>query len=106
MWVIMTSGARPFTLDANNNLVLELKPAIPKEYFTSGGTFEFKFLGRTSVKYHNSKMIDTFSSSFKTDKIEIIWQDGKKERIIGGKISGEGAHRVRRQEAKEIEVYF
>ena len=106
MWVIMTSGAKPFTLDGNNSLVLELKPAIPKEYFTEDGLFEFKFLGKTLARYHNSKMIDTFSGSFKIARMEISWQDGKKEKVAGSKISGDRAQRIRRQEAKEIDVYF
>lgn len=106
MWVIMTQGPRPFTLDENNKLVLELKPAIPKEYFTKDGLFEFKFLGKTLVRYHNSKMIDTFSSLFKIGRMEILWQDGKKETVAGARISEESALRIRNREAKETDVYF
>ena len=106
MWLLITIGPKPFYLDENGNLVLELKPAIPKEFFTKEGIFEFKFLGKTMVRYHNSKNIDTFSGSSKIDKTEIFWQDGKKEKIAGAKISGERALRVRSQEAREVDVYF
>lgn len=106
MWLLMTIGQKPFNVDEKGNLTLEFRPAIPKEYFSKESIFEFKFLGKTFVRYHNSKKIDTFSNSFKVNKAIILWNDGKKEVMLGSKLTGQPALRIRSLEAKEIDVYF
>jgi hypothetical protein len=106
MWLCMTAGRRPFRLDAAGELLLEFKPALPKEYFDGSGRFEFMFLNKTVVTYVNKRGIDTFSNSFGVEKIVIEWTDGKKSAIEGNVITGVLAHRVRAREAKKIEVYF
>lgn len=106
MWLCMTAGRRPFRLDAAGELVLELKPSLPKGYFDENGEFEFRFLNKTAVTYRNSRGIDTFSPDFDIDKITIEWDGGGRSVIEGNVITGALAHRVRAREAKRIEVYF
>ena len=67
IWLIMCTGPKPFYLDRNSKLCLEFKPILPEWLFTKGGengfdkdTFSFKFLGKTTVAYHNPGKKDTF----------------------------------------------
>jgi hypothetical protein len=106
MWLRMTVGGKPFRLDAAGQLVLEFRPAIPREYFDKSGKFAFMFLGMTLVTYHNARNIDTFSRSFEIGKVKIAWTGGATTLIEGNAIAGEFARRVRGQEAKKIDIYF
>ncbi len=67
IWLIMCTGLKPFYLDENKRLCLELKPILPGWLFTEKqengfdkDTFSFKFLGKTIVTYHNVRRKNTF----------------------------------------------
>ncbi|MBI3314331.1 MAG: hypothetical protein HYZ86_00095 [Candidatus Omnitrophica bacterium] len=67
MWLVMSAGHQPFTLDTKGELTLELRPILPGWMFTlkpdrgfGAGTYAFKFLGTTLVVYHNAGRVDTF----------------------------------------------
>ncbi|MFH1369388.1 MAG: cellobiose phosphorylase [Elusimicrobiota bacterium] len=106
MWICMTSGRRPFGLDQAGRLTLEFKPAIPGDFFDRSGEFQFTFLGKIPVTYHNSKKIDTWAESFAVKKIDISWKNGGMETISGGRIAHKQAEKVRNQEAEKIDIYF
>ncbi|MDD5131243.1 MAG: cellobiose phosphorylase [bacterium] len=106
IWILMTVGGKPFKLNAQKELTLEFKPALPKSYFTREGIFSCQFLGTTKLVYHNSKHLDTYASEFKIQTIEVTWLNGNKEKIIGGTVSQELAKKIRAQEAKQIDIYF
>ena len=81
MWLWMCAGQRPFFVDDNRELNLELKPGLPAWLFTTRATtkdygapgsvapvtlpphaFAFNLLGHTLTVYHNPKMKNTFGA--------------------------------------------
>ncbi|MBI5554548.1 MAG: cellobiose phosphorylase [Elusimicrobia bacterium] len=106
IWILMTVGGKPFKINAQEELILEFKPALPKNYFTREGIFSCQFLGTTQLVYHNSRQIDTFASEFKIETIEVAWLNGNKEKIQGSIISKNLAEKIRNQEAKQVDIYF
>ncbi|MBU1020680.1 MAG: cellobiose phosphorylase, partial [Firmicutes bacterium] len=96
IWLLMMFGKTPFVFD--EELVLDFKPIISKEFFLEGAV-SCMFLGKTTVTYHNEKMIDTFAPEFKIQKYIV---DG----IEYHELRGEIAHQVRDGLVSQIEVYF
>ena len=85
IWLIMCAGEKPFYLDKDNRLCVELKPVLPGWLFTKESaerfkknTFSFKFLDKTLVVYHNSKRKNTFGKgSAKIKEIQLKPVKGK-----------------------------
>ncbi|MBQ3835011.1 MAG: hypothetical protein II816_05810, partial [Elusimicrobia bacterium] len=106
MWLTMSLGYKPFSINENNNLVLSLKPIISSEFFDKKGLFETKLFSVTDLVYINKSRKSTFLPNMKISKIEIEWNDGKKDIISGDKVIGESAERIRNREAKKITAIF
>lgn len=106
MWVIMTCGRKPFSVTQSGELALTFKPALPGNYFTTAGIFTATFLGRTALRYHNPRRIDTFSSGAGVARMSVTWDDGSTETIDGPAIIGARARRIRNQEASAIDVFL
>jgi hypothetical protein len=128
MWISITSGLSPFTIK-NGELVLELKPQIPAELFTTKtsevelysncccdcvvkikipkNSFAFKFLAKTLVIYNNPTRKNTFGNGSNSAQITgytLSYKDGKEIKITGKEIVGENAIAVRNGDVEKIEV--
>ncbi len=116
IWTLMIAGEHPFRLDENGDLVLCLNPVLPSWLFTeesgerrltswdqsleevsyTANCFIFRFLGHTTVSYHNPSRKPTFgpdpsnvlSCTFK-------YADGRVLNMLGREFSGQIALDVR-----------
>jgi hypothetical protein len=60
MWLWMTVGREPFTLNERGELSLRLAPVLSKSLFDAAGRFAFVLLGKIPVTYHNAMRLPTF----------------------------------------------
>jgi len=60
MWLWMTVGREPFTLNERGELSLRFAPVLSKRLFDAAGRFAFVLLGKIPVTYHNPKRLPTF----------------------------------------------
>ncbi len=106
MWLTMILGTSPFSIDEKGNLVFGLKPSISSEFFDKKGTFETKLFSVTDLVYINKSRKSTYLPNVKISKIEIEWNNGKKDIINSDKVTGENAKKIRNREAKKIIINF
>jgi len=109
MWAIMTSGERPFVLnDADGNglpsLALALKPVLPSWLFTDLGTVSFKFLGATTVTYHNPSKSDTWTVT--PARAVVVTNEGVTTNVDGPLITGALAEMVRDGKVATIDIFY
>ncbi|MCL2484787.1 MAG: cellobiose phosphorylase [Endomicrobia bacterium] len=105
MWLRMTVGAKPFSYK-NGELCFELKPVINSAFFDKSGNFSFKLFSNTEVTYINPSKKSTYSKDAEIKKIEIVWNNGKKQIVDGKVIKGSDASKIREVQAKSLKVYF
>eukprot|EP00808_Paulinella_micropora_P015757 g78189.t1 len=78
MYFLMMAGPKPFTLDDKNQVVLELKPALPGWLFTEEGTLSFRYLGKCDITYTNNQRGHTWNmdvvrmTAIDTKNVEVI----------------------------------
>lgn len=104
MWAIMTSGEKPFVLNDAGALVLTLKPVLPGWLFTEVGTVSFKFLGATTVTYHNPSKSDTWTVS--PSRAVLIANDGATTNLDSALIVGSLAEMVRDGKVATIDIFY
>lgn len=97
MWKHIFIGDKLFTIE-DGELTFTFNPKLSKEFYENG-VIEFKLFSRTLVKYVNPHLKE------KIGKIE-VFENGTKYEIIGNKIKGELAHKLRNKEIDEIICYF
>lgn len=116
IWTIMVAGEHPFRLDENGDLVLCLNPVLPSWLFTEesgerpltswdqsleeisyrANCFIFRFLGHTTVSYHNPSRKPTFGPNpSKVLSCNFNYVDGRELNLLGGEFSGQIALDVR-----------
>ncbi len=105
MWVLMTSGEKPFRVNARGELEAVLSPALPAWLFTTkpqplalpadggpsqthdvpAGAFAFVFLGRTAVIYRQAgSPRDTFGpNAAKIESLHLTYDDGTEADLTG-----------------------
>lgn len=103
MWAIMTSGEKPFEID-ENGLVLALKPILPGWLFTEQGTVAFKFLGATTVTYHNPTRSDTWTVT--PSRAVVVANDGTITNLDSPLIVGTLAQSVRDLKVATIDIFY
>jgi len=114
IWLIMSAGKNPFSLDKDKKLHLELKPILPSWLFTKrqengfkSSTFAFNFLSKTLVVYHNPKRKNTFGrNAAHTKEIRIKPFNGREIVIKSSSISAPYSYDVRSGKIKRIDVYM
>jgi hypothetical protein len=124
IFLMMTAGKKPFSLDENNKLTLSFSPAIPSWLFTAkpqtkslwingkqvkqnfpAKTFSFMFLGDILVIYKNPKMKNTFGDNgVKPTAAEIKDINGKITKIKGGCLDETIARKAREHKIQSIEI--
>lgn len=125
MWLWMTAGKRPFTLNEDGQLCLEFKPVLPGWLFTdrnkavevfedgrnqilqlTANTFAFNFLGNTITVYHNEGRKDTFGQSTAViERIE-LHMGNETVQIEGSQIPMPYALDIRNNKVDRIDVYM
>lgn len=116
IWTIMIAGEHPFRLDENGDLVLCLNPTLPSWLFTeesgerrliswdqsleeisyTANIFIFRFLGHTTVTYHNPSRKPTFGPGpSNVLSCNFTYVDGRELNMLGNEFSGQIALDVR-----------
>ena len=105
MWRHMMAGARPF-FNQGDQLCLAFKPILPGWFFNEDNTVSFKFLGRTTVIYHNPERRDSFDLQTVTRSIILYPMDGDPLELKSGVIPAPYAQQVRNGRVTQIDVYL
>ena len=114
IWLLMNVGERPFFLNKEGELSLRFRPVLPSWLFTrkpQGGfpknSFAFKFLGKTTVIYHNPRLKNTAGSNpVKTRFIVIRYDSGKKVEIKKDIIDPPYSQDIRDKKVSRIDIYL
>lgn len=104
MWLTMSIGKQPFTIDTKGELVFQLKPIIHSSYFDKNGIYCAKLFSTTDIIYINKLKNSTYLTNSKIKEIEITWDNGNKDLISDSKIIGAKAESIRNRKAKSIKV--
>jgi len=99
IWVRMTSGKAPFTLDEDGILEFRLAPVLPAWLFQDG-VFEFRFLGSTDVTYLNLSRRNTWEGlrpiSYR------ITSDGRETTVSGESLGEPWASLIRDRKVSKL----
>ncbi len=128
MWLLMNVGLNPFSLNANQELVLSFVPALPSWLFTTQKStvefydikrecfkekidqncYAFVFLGSTLVVYHNPKKKNTYGkSAVSVQDIELTYSQKKKPVLLKGAfIPSPYSGDIRDGKLKRIDVHL
>ena len=99
------AGAQPFFVK-DGQLYLTLKPILPGWFFAEDDTVTFKFLGQTTVVYHNPERRDTFAPQTVIRSIILHPVDEDSLELAADFISAPYAQKVRDGKVRQIDVYF
>lgn len=102
MWQIMMFGETPFTIK-DDELVMELQPAIPSYLLSEEGKVEAILFSKTKVCYHFDSKMDVIPGRYVIHTADVVWEDETRTSYIGGVITGDSAIRIRNGEAVEIQ---
>jgi hypothetical protein len=105
MWRLMMAGERPFFV-SDDHLCLTFKPILPSWLFNQDNAISFKFLGCTTIIYHNPKRSDTFNPRTVISSMMLHPFGGDSQEIIGAVIPAPFAQHIREGQIKQIDVYF
>lgn len=103
MWILMMFGSSPFYMEGDQ-LVLELKPALPKYLVGSEKKVECTFLGKIHVIYKFNKEEAVAPGDYRIEAYDITYKDGSVHRVTGPKIKGSISHDIRDLKVKELSV--
>ena len=128
LWILMNVGRRPFSLNAEGKLILQLAPVLAGWLFTDKksrisffdrnqkwqaielpeNVYAFNLLGSTLVVYHNPTRADTFGKNkVSIHKIRLIYPKVKQPVTILSPIIPEvHAKDIRDRKLERIDVYF
>ena len=126
MWLVMSMGLKPFSLNAQGKLQLSFKPILSKDFFSTkegsirflgkngqwetvklpADVYAFNFMNSTLVVYHNPKRLNTFDDKASVKKIFCTYAGGKKVEVVGSILPEDHAQQVRSGLAKRIDVFF
>jgi hypothetical protein len=103
IWFTMMTGGKPFSLDSEGQLEFSLQPRLPGWLFPEHGILEFTFLGKTLVRIHNPKRIDTWKASL--SRYQLIGPD-QEISIRDAAVPEPQAAMVRDGKFTEIEIHY
>jgi len=108
MWLIMNLGKEPFILNEKNELNLKLSPVLAGWLFTAKNkTYNFNFLGKIWVVYHNPKRKNTFGKDgVRPTKIIFNDKDGNPVELTSDIIPSPYAQQIRSRQISRIDVHF
>jgi hypothetical protein len=105
MWRTMMAGEQPFT-DKEGQLCLAFKPVLPGWLFCEDNTVTCKFLGKTTLIYHNPKLRNTFEPECAVQSIILHPLESGAIELTGNVIPAPYALMVRNSQVRQIDVYF
>ena len=100
MWTLMMFGDKPFIMK-DNKLTLNLRPALPAEFFDGNSEVSFTFMGSTKVTYINRSGVNTFDN-FDVEEYVLTFANG--ETKVLSEVKGEDAVALRNGEVSELQV--
>lgn len=103
IWRYLFLGKKIFTFESNK-LTFTLDPKLHYSYFKSDKVSTTLFRN-TKITYINNGLINTYSDHAVISKME-VFIDGKSKLIIGNKIVGDLAHKIRDGLVQNIIVYI
>lgn len=125
MWLYMTSGKKPFKINENGELYMQLDPAIPEWLFTREekrieiykelgveeivlpkNTFAFTFLGKILTVYHNDNRKDICGANSLENCRIVIKKGNKSIEITGSIIPMPIAQEIRDGAVDRIDFYI
>jgi hypothetical protein len=125
IWIVLTSGSKPYQLDAQGQLNLKWTPQLPGSFFTRRASqvprvtrdgreewvqipknaFAFLFAGETLVIYHNPSRKNTFGhAKAEIKNMTLTYFDGRQEPIEGDLIGAPYVGDVRNGKVKQIDI--
>ena len=106
IWLLMNTGRKPFSVDAQGNLSLTFKPSLPGWLFDKNGKYSFNFLSCVRVTYHNAKKKNTYGKDgARVEKIVIPGENGPLE-IDSPVIPPPYAEKIRSRQVKAVDIYL
>ncbi|MBF0386530.1 MAG: hypothetical protein HQL20_01580 [Candidatus Omnitrophica bacterium] len=127
IWMYMNAGPAPFVINADKEVELVLRPALPGKYFTKAASsarlvmegksrvlsfparsYAFVFMGRTLVVYHNPGLKNTFGSEQARAVRSVIKYAGRKKSLVvkGAVIPPPLARAVRDGKVSRIDIFL
>lgn len=119
MWILMSLGRNPFSLDNNGKVTMKFEPLLKKELFTTktaycqirgdkfnlpANSFAFNLFSSVLVVYHNPLKKDGWKT--KVSKIVVEKKDGKKLTINASVIDEKLTKEIREKKIRRIDVYL
>jgi hypothetical protein len=125
IWTLMVAGERPFYLDSNGELALQLQPVLHARFFTKQATahtywdssgerrtlevpensFAFKFLGRVLVVYANPRRLSTYGSAgVRPVEYSLTYLNGDTRRVEAKSLERSLAEHVRGGKVSRLDV--
>lgn len=102
IWTLMMFGDKPFIMK-NNELTLNLRPALPATFFDENNEISFTFMGATKVTYVNSVGVNIFDK-FDVEEYVLTFANGESK--VLSEVKGEDAVALRNGAVSELQVNF
>jgi hypothetical protein len=100
MWTMMMFGDKPFVVE-DDMLALNLKPALPADFFDEHNQVSFTFMGNTKVTYVNHSRLNTYDD-FLVSEYEITYLNGSSAKLT--EVKGEHAKAIREGRVAQLIV--
>lgn len=105
MWLWMTAGRQPFTVNAKGAVELRLAPLLSERLFDAQGRFRCRLLGRVDVTYHNPLRRPTFGPRAVAPRtIRLTTRTGQRVEFSTGIVPAPYADWLRRGLVASLEV--
>jgi hypothetical protein len=105
IWSIMMFGMQPFQV-RDDELVLNLRPALPGWLFDQHDQVSCKFLGKCRVVYHNPSRLDTYHEEVSPHRFSLHKGRDEVIKINAEVIPPPYSHWVRCGQISKIEVFY
>ncbi len=105
MWLWMTAGRQPFSVNAKGAVELRLAPLLPERLFDAKGRFSFRLLGTVDVTYLNPLRRPTFGPRAAAPRtIRLTTKAGRHAEFSDGVVPAPYADWLRRGLVTALEV--
>ncbi|MDR2023507.1 MAG: hypothetical protein LBQ71_09750 [Hungatella sp.] len=103
MWQMMMFGEKPFRME-EGQLCCFFEPAIPGYLIPEDKTVEVNFLGKTKIVYEFFEKQDMIPGSYRIEKMELEYLDGKRAEIKEAGLFGDAAMKLRDGKMKSLTI--
>ncbi len=114
IWITMNVGYKPFYIDQEANLALRFDPILPSFLFSRQArngfpknSYAFRFLGYTTVVYHNPRLKNTAGSDSVNPRFMTLrYKDGQKAELKRNTIPHPYSRDIREGKVDRIDIYL